>query len=73
MLAGGVALNCVANSRIWREGPFARVWVQPASGDSGTALGAALQVAHELGDTVAPMRTAALGRGLGRRRRSRRR
>ena len=52
VLAGGVALNCVANSRLWREGPFARVWVQPASGDSGTALGAALQVAHELGDRV---------------------
>jgi carbamoyltransferase len=63
VLAGGVALNCVANSRLWREGPFARVWVQPASGDSGTALGAALQVASELGDVVAPMRTAALGRG----------
>jgi len=63
VLAGGVALNCVANSRLWREGPFARVWVQPASGDSGTALGAALQVAAELGDAVAPMRTAALGRG----------
>jgi carbamoyltransferase len=63
VLAGGVALNCVANSRLWREGPFSRVWVQPASGDSGTALGAALHVAHALGDTVAPMRTAALGRG----------
>jgi len=63
VLAGGVALNCVANSRLWREGPFSRVWVQPASGDSGTALGAALHVAHSLGDAVAPMRTAALGRG----------
>jgi carbamoyltransferase len=63
VLAGGVALNCVANSRLWREGPFSRVWVQPASGDSGTALGAALQVARDLGDEVAPMRTAALGRG----------
>lgn len=63
VLAGGVALNCVANSRLWREGPFARVWVQPASGDSGTALGAAMQVAWELGDAVAPMRSAALGRG----------
>jgi carbamoyltransferase len=62
-MAGGVALNCVANSRLWREGPFDEVWVQPASGDSGTALGAAMHVAHELGDTVAPMRTAALGRG----------
>jgi carbamoyltransferase len=63
VLAGGVALNCVANSRLWREGPFSRVWVQPASGDSGTALGAALRVAHQLGDPVVPMRTAALGRG----------
>jgi carbamoyltransferase len=62
VLAGGVALNCVANSRIWRETAFERVWVQPASGDSGTALGAALQVARELGDRPAPMRTAALGR-----------
>ena len=62
-LAGGVALNCVANSRIAEEGPFERVWVQPASGDSGTALGAALQVAAELGDRVRPMRDAALGRG----------
>jgi carbamoyltransferase len=62
-MAGGVALNCVANSRLWREGPFERVWVQPASGDSGTALGAAMQVAHELGDDVRPMPTAALGRG----------
>jgi carbamoyltransferase len=63
VLAGGVALNCVANSRLWREGPFERVWVQPASGDSGTALGAALHVAFELGDRPAPMGTAALGRG----------
>ena len=64
-MAGGVALNCVANSRIWREAPFDDVWVQPASGDSGTALGAAMYVAAELGDRVAPMRTAALGRGFG--------
>src|SRR3954454_16270147 len=47
VLAGGVALNCVANSRLWREGPFSEVWVQPAAGDSGTALGAALAVASE--------------------------
>jgi carbamoyltransferase len=39
-MAGGVALNCVANSRVWRDGPFDHVWVQPAAGDSGTALGA---------------------------------
>jgi carbamoyltransferase len=61
VMAGGVALNCVANSRLWREGPFERVWVQPASGDAGTALGAALHAAHELGDRIEPMRTAALG------------
>ena len=61
-MAGGVALNCVANARIAREGPFEHVWVQPASGDSGTALGAAMQVALELGDDVRPMATAALGR-----------
>jgi carbamoyltransferase len=62
-MAGGVALNCVANSALWRDGPFERVWVQPAAGDAGTALGAALQVAHELGDRPGPMATAALGRG----------
>jgi carbamoyltransferase len=62
-MAGGVALNCVANMRLFDESPFEDVWVQPASGDSGTALGAALHVARELGDRVAPMRTAALGRG----------
>jgi carbamoyltransferase len=61
-MAGGVALNCVANSRVWREGPFDEVWVQPAAGDSGTALGAALEVAAQLGDRPAPMRSAALGR-----------
>jgi carbamoyltransferase len=61
-LAGGVALNCVANSRIYEDGPFDDVWVQPAAGDAGTALGAALHLAHALGDEVAPMATAALGR-----------
>jgi carbamoyltransferase len=61
-MAGGVALNCVANSRIWREGPFSEVWVQPAAGDSGTALGSALRLASELGDEVRPMAGADLGR-----------
>ena len=45
-LAGGVALNCVANGRILREGPFKRLWIQPAAGDAGGALGAALAVWH---------------------------
>jgi carbamoyltransferase len=63
VMAGGVALNCVANSRLWREGPYERIWVQPAAGDAGTALGAAMHVAAELGDAVAPMGSAALGRG----------
>ncbi len=45
-LAGGVALNCVGNGRILREGPFARLWIQPAAGDAGGALGAALLAWH---------------------------
>jgi carbamoyltransferase len=61
-MAGGVALNCVANSRLHRDGPFDHVWVQPAAGDAGTALGAALSVASSGGQT-APMRDAYLGRG----------
>lgn len=43
-LAGGVALNCVANGRLLREGPFENIWIQPAAGDAGSALGAALAV-----------------------------
>jgi carbamoyltransferase len=62
-MAGGVALNCVANSVLAERGPFETVWVQPAAGDSGTALGGALHVAHALGDRVAGMATPALGRG----------
>jgi carbamoyltransferase len=61
-MAGGVALNCVANARIAREGPFEDVWVQPAAGDAGTSLGAALFAAEKYGDRVSPMTTAALGR-----------
>jgi len=45
-LAGGVALNCVSNGRILREGPFENIWIQPAAGDAGGALGAALSVWH---------------------------
>lgn len=44
VLAGGVALNCVANGRLLREGPFEHLWIQPAAGDAGGALGAALFV-----------------------------
>jgi carbamoyltransferase len=47
-LAGGVALNCVANGRLLREGPFESIWIQPAAGDAGGALGAALFVWHQL-------------------------
>jgi carbamoyltransferase len=61
-LAGGVALNCVANSRIAREGPFSRVWVQPAAGDAGTALGGALLLTAERGEAPEPMPGADLGR-----------
>jgi carbamoyltransferase len=49
-LAGGVALNCVANGRILREGPFRDIWIQPAAGDAGGALGAALVAWHEYHD-----------------------
>ena len=62
-LAGGVALNCVANAHLAAKGPFADVWVQPAAGDAGTALGAALHVAAIRGEPVAPMPGADLGRG----------
>ncbi len=46
-LAGGVALNCVSNGRLLREGPFKEIWIQPAAGDAGGAVGAALSVYHE--------------------------
>jgi carbamoyltransferase len=48
VLAGGVALNCVGNGRILREGPFEKIWIQPAAGDAGGALGAALLVWYQL-------------------------
>jgi carbamoyltransferase len=62
-MAGGVALNCVANSRLAAEGPFETIWVQPAAGDAGTALGGALHVAAAAGERGAPMAGADLGRG----------
>ena len=48
VMAGGVALNCVGNGRILREGPFENIWIQPAAGDAGGALGAALFIWHQL-------------------------
>src|SRR6185436_5191783 len=45
-MAGGVALNCVGNGRIEREGPFEEIWIQPAAGDAGGALGVALSISH---------------------------
>jgi carbamoyltransferase len=50
VLAGGVALNCVANGRLLQEGPFKDIWIQPAAGDAGGALGAAMFVWHQLLD-----------------------
>jgi carbamoyltransferase len=50
-LAGGVALNCVMNARLRDEGPFENIWVQPAAGDAGTALGAALWIDAEMRKT----------------------
>src|SRR6185503_19297758 len=47
-LAGGVALNCVGNGRLLREGPFERLWIQPAAGDAGGALGVALTIHHKV-------------------------
>jgi carbamoyltransferase len=55
-LAGGVALNCVANGRLLREGPFRNIWVQPAAGDAGGALGAALALHHLQFDAPRPTR-----------------
>ena len=56
-LAGGVALNCVANGRVLRDGQFKRVWVQPAAGDAGGALGAALAAHHLYRDQPRPPRS----------------
>lgn len=61
-LAGGVALNCVANTKIFTDTPFDNVWVQPAAGDAGTALGGALFAASEVGEQISPFPGADLGR-----------
>ncbi|HLK13134.1 MAG TPA: carbamoyltransferase [Candidatus Binatia bacterium] len=61
-LAGGVALNCVGNGRLLREGPFARLWIQPAAGDAGGALGVALAIHHKV--LGAPREVPATGDGM---------
>mgnify|MGYP001417969739 CR=1 FL=1 len=61
-LAGGVALNCVANGKVLRDGAFDRIWIQPASGDAGGALGAALSVCHGIGGVA--RKVAAMGDGM---------
>jgi carbamoyltransferase len=55
-LAGGVALNCVGNGKILREGPFEKIWIQPAAGDAGGALGAAQMVWYHLLENPRPVR-----------------
>jgi carbamoyltransferase len=62
-MAGGTALNCVANSVLSRSGPYEHVWVQPAAGDAGTSLGAALHLSASE-RRPEPMATPALGRGF---------
>jgi carbamoyltransferase len=63
VLAGGVALNCVANGRLLREGPFEDIWIQPAAGDAGGALGAAIFAWYQLLDN--PRAAAATDRQRG--------
>lgn len=62
-LAGGVALNCVGNGRILREGIFDEVWIQPAAGDAGGALGVALFIWHQLLDNPRVARPSDAQRG----------
>ncbi|MBI3789896.1 MAG: carbamoyltransferase [Gemmatimonadetes bacterium] len=67
-LAGGVALNCVGNGRLLREGPFKNLWIQPASGDAGGALGAAMMAWHRHRNqprTVVPGKDSMRGAYLG--------
>ena len=60
-LAGGVALNCVANGKVLRDGQFENIWIQPAAGDAGGALGAALAASHGLFDEPRPSITEETG------------
>ena len=67
-MAGGVALNCVANGKVLRDGRFDGIWIQPAAGDAGGALGAALAVSHGLFDEprpTAPRKRSSDGAGTG--------
>jgi carbamoyltransferase len=64
-LAGGVALNCVANGKLAREGTFDRLWIQPAAGDAGGSLGAALMVSHTYFDVPRPRPDGARDRQQG--------
>ena len=59
-LAGGVALNCVANGKVLRDGAFENIWIQPAAGDAGGAVGAALAAVHLLCRQASESRTAAM-------------
>ena len=63
-MAGGVALNCVANGRILREGRFENIWVQPAAGDAGGALGVALSICHTMGNGAATISKNTLRDGM---------
>ncbi|HEX3312463.1 MAG TPA: carbamoyltransferase C-terminal domain-containing protein, partial [Streptosporangiaceae bacterium] len=63
-LAGGTALNCVANTVLHERSPFGKIWVQPAAGDAGTALGAALQIAADKDEPTWSMTDVGLGRGF---------
>jgi len=72
VIGGGVGLNCVANGRLLREGPFEDLWVQPAAGDAGSAVGCALWAWHEVAESARPspdgrdtMHGALLGPGPG--------
>ncbi|MFM7292334.1 MAG: carbamoyltransferase [Planctomycetia bacterium] len=65
VMAGGVALNCVGNGRLLREGPFKSIWIQPAAGDAGGAIGAALLVWHQLlGKSRQPVATDSMQGGF---------
>ncbi len=64
-LAGGVALNCVANGKVLRDGKFENIWIQPAAGDAGGAVGAALAAFHQF--KGGPRRVATRGAARGRR------